>query len=55
MGALIDNVKGKIKRTAGILSGDRKLERRGEVDQAKGEAKGAVAKVKRAVNEAARK
>jgi uncharacterized protein YjbJ (UPF0337 family) len=55
MGELIDKVKGKIKQTAGALSGDKKLERKGEVDEAKGEAKGAVADVKHAFKEAARK
>jgi uncharacterized protein YjbJ (UPF0337 family) len=55
MGELIDKVKGKIKQTAGALGGNKKLEREGEVDEAKGEVKGAVAKVKHAVKDAARK
>jgi uncharacterized protein YjbJ (UPF0337 family) len=55
MGELIDKVKGKIKQTAGALAGDKKLEDEGELDEAKGEVKGAVANVKHAVKEAARK
>jgi uncharacterized protein YjbJ (UPF0337 family) len=55
MGELIDKVKGKIKQTAGALAGDTKLEREGEVDEAKGELKGAVENVKHAVKDAARK
>jgi uncharacterized protein YjbJ (UPF0337 family) len=55
MGELIDKVKGKIKQTAGGLAGDKKLEREGQVDEAKGEVKGAVANVKHAVKDAARK
>jgi uncharacterized protein YjbJ (UPF0337 family) len=55
MGAISDKVKGKIKHTAGALAGDAKLEREGKVDEAKGEVKGAVANVKHAVKDAARK
>jgi len=55
MGEIIDKVKGKIKHTAGALAGDKKLERAGKVDEAKGEAKGAMANVKHAVKDAARK
>jgi uncharacterized protein YjbJ (UPF0337 family) len=55
MGELIDKTKGKIKQTAGALAGDKNLEREGKVDRAKGEVKGAVANVKHAVKDAARK
>jgi uncharacterized protein YjbJ (UPF0337 family) len=55
MGELIDKAKGKIKQAAGGLAGDKKLEREGKVDEAKGDVKGAVASVKRAVKDAARK
>jgi uncharacterized protein YjbJ (UPF0337 family) len=55
MGELIDKVKGKIKQTAGALSGDKKLERQGEVDEAKGQVKGAIGNVQHAVKEGARK
>ena len=55
MGELIDKVKGKVKQTAGGLAGDKKLEREGKVDQAKGKAKGAIASLTHAVKDAARK
>jgi uncharacterized protein YjbJ (UPF0337 family) len=49
MGEIIDKTKGKIKRAAGILSGDKKLEQQGQVDETKGKLKGAVENVKHAV------
>ncbi len=52
MGEIIDKVKGKIERTAGAASGDKKLENRGKLDEAKGAVKGAVEEVKHAVKEA---
>jgi uncharacterized protein YjbJ (UPF0337 family) len=55
MGEIIDKVKGKIKQVAGGLAGDKKLEREGRVDEAKGVAKGAVEDVKHAVKDAVRK
>jgi uncharacterized protein YjbJ (UPF0337 family) len=55
MGEIIDKVKGKIKQTAGAFAGDKKLERKGDVDIAKGQVKGAVENVKHAVKDAARK
>lgn len=55
MGEIIDKVKGKIKQTAGALTGAKKLEREGKVDAAKGEVKGAVENVKHAIKDAARK
>jgi uncharacterized protein YjbJ (UPF0337 family) len=54
MGEIIDKVKGKIKQAAGSLSGDKKLEREGKVDQAKGKVKGAAEDVKHAVKDAAK-
>ena len=51
MGEIIDKVKGKIKQTAGAATGDRKLEAKGKLDQAKGNVKGAVEEVKHAVKE----
>jgi len=54
MSELIDKAKGKIKQAAGVLAGDKKLEREGKVDEAEGEVK-AVATVKHAVKDAARK
>ena len=55
MGELIDKAKGKIKQAAGAVSGDKKLEREGELDEAKGNIKGAVEAAKRAVKEAVKK
>jgi uncharacterized protein YjbJ (UPF0337 family) len=55
MGEIIDKVKGKIKHVAGALAGDKKLERKGKVDETKGKVKGAVEDVKHAIKDAARK
>ncbi len=55
MGELIDKTKGKIKQAAGALTGDKKLQREGRVDTAKGNAKGAFEDVKQAVKGAAKK
>jgi uncharacterized protein YjbJ (UPF0337 family) len=55
MGEIIDKVKGKMKQTAGILTGDKKVEREGKVDETKGKVKGAVEDVKHAVKVAAKK
>jgi uncharacterized protein YjbJ (UPF0337 family) len=52
MGELIDKAKGKIKKTAGALTGDKKLEREGKADEAKGKAKGALEDVKHAIKKA---
>jgi uncharacterized protein YjbJ (UPF0337 family) len=35
----LDRLKGKIKETAGVVSGDRKLEGEGKLDQLKGKIK----------------
>jgi uncharacterized protein YjbJ (UPF0337 family) len=55
MGELIDKAKGKIKQAAGAVSGDKKLEREGKLDEAKGNVKGAVEEAKHAVKEAVKK
>jgi uncharacterized protein YjbJ (UPF0337 family) len=52
MGEVVDKTKGKIKQAAGVLSGDKKLEREGKVDRARGQIEGAVDDVKHAVEEA---
>ena len=52
MGEIIDKVKGKIKRAVGAVTGDKKLERDGKIDEVKGDVKGAVEDVKHAVKEA---
>jgi uncharacterized protein YjbJ (UPF0337 family) len=55
MGEIIDKVKGKIKQTAGALVGDKKLERAGKMDRAKGKVKGVVEDAKHAMKGAAKK
>jgi uncharacterized protein YjbJ (UPF0337 family) len=45
-----DDMKGKVKEAAGHVSGDRKLEAEGKVDQAKGQVHKAVGDIKDAVN-----
>jgi uncharacterized protein YjbJ (UPF0337 family) len=52
MGKIIDKTKGKIKQAAGVLTGDKSLEREGERDERKGKVKGAVEDVKKAVKDA---
>jgi uncharacterized protein YjbJ (UPF0337 family) len=55
MGEIIDKVKGKIKQAAGAAAGDKKLEREGKVDEAKGKVKGAIEEIKHAAKEAVKK
>jgi uncharacterized protein YjbJ (UPF0337 family) len=55
MGEVIDKVKGKAKQAVGVATGDKKLERQGRVDEAKGNVKGAMAEVKHSVKQAAKK
>jgi len=52
MGEMIDKTKGKIKQAVGDLTGNKKLQREGEMDEVKGEVKGAVADVKDVVKKA---
>jgi uncharacterized protein YjbJ (UPF0337 family) len=52
MGELIDKVKGKIKKAVGKATGDKKLERQGKVDEAKGKVKGVVEEAKQVVKDA---
>lgn len=40
-----DEVKGRFKQAAGILTGDRNLKREGQVDRTKGSVKSAVDRV----------
>jgi uncharacterized protein YjbJ (UPF0337 family) len=49
MGEIIDRVKGKIKRATGAVTGSKKLEREGKLDEAKSKVKGAAEEVKHAV------
>ena len=55
MGEIINKVKGKIKQAVGGLAGDKKLERDGKVDSAKGKVEGAVEDVKHAIKSVASK
>lgn len=52
MGELKDKIKGRTKETAGVISGDRKLEAEGKRDNAKGEIKGAFEDAKRDIKDA---
>jgi len=49
MGEIIDKTKGKIKQVAGTVAGNDKLKADGQLDELKGNAKGAVEEIKRAV------
>ncbi|MDO9693910.1 MAG: CsbD family protein [Candidatus Latescibacteria bacterium] len=51
MGEHIDKTKGKIKKTVGGLTGDKKLENEGKRDEFKGKVKGAVNDVKHVVKD----
>lgn len=54
MGELMDKLRGRLKRLAGAASGERRLERRGKAEEAKGEAKGEFERAKQEVKEAFR-
>ena len=47
-----DEVKGRVKEAAGVLTGDKKLERDGKADQAAGKLKQAVETVKKKAEDA---
>lgn len=55
MGEIIDKVKGKIEQAAGKVTGDKKLEHQGDIDEAKGNVKGVVEDVKHAIKDAVKK
>ncbi len=42
----MDQAKGRVKKAAGDLTGDRKMKREGKVDEGAGKAKGAIDKLK---------
>ncbi len=52
MGELTDKMKGKVKETAGVASGDRELEAEGKADTLKGNVKEKAEEVKRAIKDA---
>ena len=54
MGELIDKVKGKLKQAAGKVSGDKKLERGGKIDETKGKVKGVAEEMKQSAKNAMR-
>lgn len=45
----LDTVKGKIKETAGVVSGDRSLEGEGKFDQIKGKVKDAAGNLREGI------
>lgn len=47
-----DEAKGRVKEAAGVLTGDKKLEREGKTDQFGGKLKQAVEKVKKKTEKA---
>jgi uncharacterized protein YjbJ (UPF0337 family) len=51
MGGKSDEAKGRVKEAAGVLTGDKKLERKGKGDQVGGKLKQAVEKVKKKTDE----
>lgn len=51
MSASIDKAKGRVKEAVGALTGDRKLKRKGKIDQAAGDVKEAAEKAVDRVNE----
>lgn len=55
MGEITDKVTGKVKRAAGVLTGNKKLEREGQLDETKGKVKGAAEDLKHAVKDAVKK
>lgn len=55
MGEIIDKVKGNVKQAVGAVTGDKKLENEGKLDEAKGNVKGAVEDIKHAVKDAVKK
>lgn len=52
MGALTDKLKGKLKETTGVISGDRELEAEGKKDTAKGHVKEGFEEVKHGIKDA---
>jgi uncharacterized protein YjbJ (UPF0337 family) len=47
-----DEVKGRVKEAAGVLTGDKKMQREGKADQVAGKVKKAVKKAKDKADEA---
>jgi uncharacterized protein YjbJ (UPF0337 family) len=51
MGEMNDKLKGKVKETAGVVSGDRELEAEGKADTLKGKVKEKIEDAKRAIKD----
>jgi uncharacterized protein YjbJ (UPF0337 family) len=49
-----DELKGRVKEAAGALTGDKKLKREGQMEQAVGKTKGLIEKVVEKVKDAGR-
>jgi uncharacterized protein YjbJ (UPF0337 family) len=47
----LDNIKGKVKETVGVATGDRKLEGEGKLDQVKGKIKDAAGNLREGIKE----
>jgi uncharacterized protein YjbJ (UPF0337 family) len=54
MAGKMDEAKGRVKKAAGKVTGNRKLQAKGQVQVAKGKVKQTVTKVKRKVKKATR-
>jgi uncharacterized protein YjbJ (UPF0337 family) len=52
MGEWTDKMKGKVKETVGVATGDRELEAEGKADTLKGHAKEKIEDAKRAIKDA---
>jgi len=47
----LDNLKGHIKETVGVATGDRKLEAEGKIDELKGKVKDAAGKLREGIKD----
>ena len=48
----VDNLKGRVKETVGVATGDRELEGEGKLDQVKGKIKDVAGNVREGINDA---
>jgi uncharacterized protein YjbJ (UPF0337 family) len=47
----LDRIKGRVKETAGVATGDRELEGEGKLDQVKGKVKDTAGKIREGIKE----
>ena len=47
----LDRIKGKVKETTGVATGDRELEGEGKIDQAKGKIKDIAGNIREGIKE----